>query len=238
MKVTLVQKPTDPMNTIYVAARTCYSEMSVEGIIEEAASISHKEKSRLVRNVIKSGHHSVLEHVSFTFSFDGMSRVATHQLVRHRLAAYSQQSQRYVRMDVSLAEMEKNAPPKISSDPDRLKAYLAGIEVSIENYNNMVEEMLLAGSSKEEACENARMLLPNAIPSNILVTMNLRELIHVCNVRLCTRAQEEIRSGFTALARLISTEIPFLTHYLVPKCRQLGYCPEHKSCGMIKFRRN
>jgi thymidylate synthase (FAD) len=233
MEVTLIQVPQDPISTIYIAARACYSDKKIAELAKEAKEKSEESKLKLIKAVMSSGHLSTTEHVSFTFAIDGMTRIYTQQLVRHRLAAYSQQSQRYVRMHDIIEEIMENAKLDFGDAPEKLESYRLEVTEAIESYNKMVDELIESGMDSEEACEHARLLLPNATPSNILVTMNLREIMHVCNIRMCTRAQKEIRKVFTTLARMIIELFPFLKDYLVPKCKALGYCDEHKSCGMM-----
>lgn len=233
MKVILVQKPFNLIDTIYIACRVCYSKKKIKDLIVEAAEKSDKEKIPLIKSVMSSGHLSTVEHVSYTFGIDGMTRIYTQQLVRHRLAAYSQQSQRYVRASEIIDEIRENAKSDYSDAPDQLEIYMDQVKQSIDNYNKMVDSLIEKGMEEEEAFEHARLILPNAVPSNILVTMNLREIIHVCNIRLCKRAQKEIRDVFSIVANMITNDHSFLSDYLVPKCKMIGYCNEHKSCKMI-----
>lgn len=233
MEVTLIQAPQNPIDTIYIACRTCYSDKKIAELAKEALTKSEESKLKLIKTVMSSGHLSTTEHVSFTFAIDGMTRIYTQQLVRHRVAAYSQQSQRYVRMHDIIEEIMENAKLDFNDAPEKLESYRLEVTEAFDNYNKMVEELIESGMDAEEACEHARLLLPNATPSNILVTMNLREIMHVCNIRMCIRAQKEIRSVFTILAKLITDLYPFLKDYLVPKCKMLGYCDERKSCGAM-----
>ena len=146
-----------------------------------------------MRQVVASGHESPLEHAKFTFAIEGVSRVLTHQLVRHRIASYSQQSQRYVKK----AAFDYIIPPSIEEDEDIRREYAAAMERIRESYDTLTKSLERKGKKSEAACEDARFLLPQAAETKIVVTMNCRELLHFFKERCCARAQWEIR----ALAR-------------------------------------
>jgi thymidylate synthase (FAD) len=143
--------------------------------------MSSKRVEGLLKRTVGSGHHSVVEHAVFTFSIEGVSRALTHQLVRHRIASYSQQSQRYVRFD----DADYVVPPEIEKDPDALATFGKAVEDAWGSYRQLVD----MGIPEEDA----RYVLPNAATTNITVTMNARELIHFFRLRCCLRAQWEIR---------------------------------------------
>jgi thymidylate synthase (FAD) len=178
----------------------------------------------LVRQIYESGHHSILEHVSFTFALEGLSRTASHQLVRHRLASFSQQSQRYV------------AGPFAFVTPSSW--HRAGEEMSqrygqaMAELNRLYEDALAAGIPSEDA----RFVLPQATTTSLTMTMNLRELIHVVGLRTCVRAQWEIRDLFVHVREAVHQVAPFLASFLVTKCERLGYCDERESCGRFPVR--
>ena len=172
----------------------------------------------MIKKVVKSGHLSVMEHVSFTFSISGVSRVLTHQLVRHRMASYSQQSQRYVKQKTDVV-----IPYTIKGE------YRDKYEKMIDNIFSFYKEMVDNGIPKEDA----RYILPNATYTTIVMTMNFRELYHTASLRLCFRAQWEIRRMFEEIAKEVSKADPFLGGMLVPTCKILGYCPEEKTCGYM-----
>ncbi len=178
MKVVLLRHTKDPDRVCAAAAASCYS---ADGASELHESLSDKKVQRLLHNTVGKGHHSVVEHAVFTFSIEGVSRSLTHQLVRHRLASYSQQSQRYVRMD----RAEYVTPPEVEKVPGGKEAFDAIVEGAWEVYHHLVEQ----GVPKEDA----RYVLPNAATTSITVTMNARELIHFFRLRCCLRAQWEIR---------------------------------------------
>ena len=188
MKVTLVDYPRYADYKAYCAARVCYSDKGFEDIwCETPMSGMDKENPendkalKLLQGIVKAGHGSVLEHCCFTFSIEGISRACSHQLVRHRIASYSQQSQRYVNGN----KFSCVIPPEIEKNKNLKAAFFNHIKSSMEFYEAMVDN----GVKKEDA----RYLLPNAITTNIVVTMNARELIHFIGLRTSPRAQWEIR---------------------------------------------
>jgi thymidylate synthase (FAD) len=178
MKVVLLRHTEDPDRVCAAAAASCYSGNGASDLHE---SLSDGKVERLLKHTVGKGHHSVVEHAVFTFSIEGVSRALTHQLVRHRIASYSQQSQRYVRFD----EPTYVTPPEVEKREDAREVFDATVEATWEAYRKMVE----AGVPEEDA----RFVLPNAATTNITVTMNARELLHFFRLRCCLRAQWEIR---------------------------------------------
>lgn len=179
----------------------------------------------LIDAVINMGHHSVLEHVNMTFGLEGMSRACSHQLVRHRIASYSQQSQRYVKFNKGKI-IDYVLPKSIKKESivdDSFKEFMAHAS---DFYRFLIEHNVPA--------EDARFVLPNAACTNITMTVNARELIEMCKVRLCTTAQWEIREMFGSIRSLIQSHrhLSFLYPYLKPKCDWIKFCPEgDRSCG-------
>jgi len=220
VRVRLIQHTPEPLRTLYVAARTCYSPAGPLSI-EEA---TREKMESLIEKVFISGHESILEHVSFTFGIEGVSRALTHQLVRHRIASFSQQSQRYVKIEEGVV-----VPPSIKRSREAMELFQKGIDHAWEIYRGLLE----MGIKKEDA----RFILPNATPSSIVMTMNLRELIHTSGLRLCFRAQWEIRMLFTYIKREVKKVDRFLADFLQPRCIHLGYCPEKKTCGLRPLKR-
>ncbi len=227
MKVELINYTPNPIETIFVAARTCYSPDGPLSLWDKVdsdneRSIPLERMYSLIDKVIASGHLSVLEHISFTFAIEGISRACSHQLVRHRIASFSQQSQRYVS-----AGKDFVLPNSIQSNESALKIFSAFISNAEKVYNELVE----LGIPKEDA----RFVLPNATQTKIVMTMNFRELYQASQIRLCTRAQWEIRELFWRVKNEIKKvpQLAGLSEYLVPICQILGYCPEKKSCGMM-----
>lgn len=211
MKVELIHYTQNPIEAIEKAASTCYDSQPMGS-------------GKIFRHCYKSGHHSVLEFADFSFRISGVSRALTHQLVRHRMASYAQRSQRYCVED----GFEFVTPSSISSKPEAAELYDNTIAEIQKAYNQLIELGV--------AAEDARMLLPNACASVICVKMNLRELIHFCNERLCACAQWEIRNMARAMVREVVAVEPELKALLVPKCEAHApycFCTETKkrSCG-------
>jgi thymidylate synthase (FAD) len=207
------------------AGRLCYAPVSAAELKDEMAD---DEVRRLVRGLVKSGHMSALEHASFTFAIDGISRACSHQLVRHRLASYNQQSQRYVRF--SGAE-EFVIPPRIQDSPEAREIFLEAMENARRSYERLVEIGLAEGRTKESVFEDARFVLPNAAETKIVVTMNARELRHFFSLRCCRRAQWEINRLAWAMRHLAIAVAPILFEGTGPGCMAAG-CPEGRmTCG-------
>lgn len=203
---------------IYTACRTCYSEEVPESIFRRAVDgdFDPAKMQKLISSVIESGHGSTIEHVVFTFGISGVSRTLSHQLVRHRAGvAFDQQSQRYVKFKGQATMM----PTSIAEgDPGLRARYEEQVAGSLELYG----DMLGAGLPGEDA----RFVFPNAARTNLVMTTNLRALIHMSGLRLCTMAQWEIRRLFQLIRHEIFQVSPFLGSFLAPKCVPLGYCDE------------
>jgi thymidylate synthase (FAD) len=212
--VVLLQNTPEPERLVALAARLCTSPAKIADLRED---ISRKDVRRLVRRVLSMGHASVLEHVVFTYGVEGISRATSHQLVRHRIASYSQQSQRYV-----AAAFGYVVPETIGGKP-----FSARYEKHMRNGATLYKEMLSAGIPPEDA----RFVLPNATETKILVTMNARALHHFFALRLCRRAQWEIREMAKKMLVLANDKAPLLFETAGPGCVR-GRCPEGKmSCG-------
>jgi thymidylate synthase (FAD) len=203
---------------IYTACRTCYSELEPQEIFRRAVEgeVNPASMQRLISNVIESGHGSTIEHIVFTFGISGVSRTLSHQLVRHRAGvAFDQQSQRYVNYKAAATML----PGTIAeADPELREAYESQVGGALGLYATLVE----AGIPGEDA----RFAFPNATRTNLVMTTNLRALIHMSGLRLCTMAQWEIRRLFQLIRHEIFTVSPFLGSFLAPKCVPLGYCDE------------
>ena len=214
MNVVLLQCTPEPERLVALAARLCYSASSIADLTDE---VSRKDVRTLVRRVLSMGHESVLEHVTFTFGVEGISRAASHQLVRHRIASYSQQSQRYV-----AAEFGYVAPATVARGPERGK-----FERHMRKSAALYREMIDAGVPAEDA----RFVLPNATETKILVSMNARELRHFFALRACRRAQWEIRGLAMKMLGIAKEKAPLLFEDAGPGCVR-GRCPEGKmTCG-------
>lgn len=217
MKVQLMQHTPNPQRVVAMAARLCYSPVGAE---ELAETMTDKQVENLLKKIVELGHTSTLEHVTFTFAIEGVSRVLTHQLVRHRIASYSQQSQRYV----SEHDFEYIVPKTIAANEEALAKFEALMQTVRQTYDDLVA----LGVDKEDA----RYSLTNATETKIVVTMNARSLQNFFNLRCCQRAQWEIRE----MARLMLIEVkkvaPILFTKSGPACVAEGFCPEGKmSCG-------
>ncbi|MEI6512974.1 MAG: FAD-dependent thymidylate synthase [bacterium] len=205
---------------IFLAARTCYSETSPQQIWDEYLSDQTPPDKVLgiIEHVIDSGHHSTIEHINFTFAISGVSRALTHQLVRHRIGvAFDQQSQRYVKYK----DPHYVVPPTIEANPEAFAEYERFRDLSEEIYDHFLELGVPA--------EDARFVFPNGVATNLIMTVNLRELLHMSGLRLCTLAQWEIRNLFKCIRKELMTADPYFGKMLVPKCVTLGYCDEKRN---------
>ena len=221
LSVELISIPNNIIKTIYTACKTCYSaKLPYENYLNAP---DDEKMLSLIKRVIGSGHYSTIEHVQLTFAIQNVSRACTHQLVRHRHMSFSQKSQRYVK---EKGEFDYIMPKSIENNSELAKKF----EDFIQNTSNLYQEFIEAGI----LAEDARSILPNAAASSLVASLNLRELIHLSNLRLCTRAQAEIRSLVKAMVDEVIKKEPWLKPYLVPKCERLGYCDEDKSCGRMK----
>jgi thymidylate synthase (FAD) len=203
---------------IYTACRTCYSELDPDDIMARAVDgrVDPTKQRELISRVIESGHGSTIEHVVFTFGISGVSRTLSHQLVRHRAGvAFDQQSQRYVKFKGASTML----PGTIADADPELRARF---EEQVDGALGLYGELLEAGIPGEDA----RFVFPNATRTNLVMTTNLRALIHMSGLRLCTMAQWEIRRLFQLIRHEIFTVSPFLGSFLAPKCVPLGYCDE------------
>ncbi len=218
--VNLISKPENMLKTIYTACKTCYSANLPINIYEEAPD--EETMLKLIERVISSGHYSTIEHIQLTFAISNVSRACTHQLVRHRHMSFSQKSQRYVK---EKGDIDYIIPESIKKNEEALKIFEEFMAQSANVYQDLVNLGIKA--------EDARAVLPNATSSSLVVSLNLRELIHIANLRLCTRAQGEIRSMVKKMCDEVLKTEPWLKKHLVPKCERLGFCDEDKSCGRM-----
>jgi thymidylate synthase (FAD) len=203
---------------IYTACRTCYSEQAPEEIFDRAVAgdFDALKMQKLISSVIESGHGSTIEHVVFTFAITGVSRTLSHQLVRHRAGvAFDQQSQRYVAFKGAATML----PGTIAEGDPALRARF---EEQVDGSLGLYGDLLAAGIPGEDA----RFVFPNATRTNLVMTANLRALIHMSGLRLCTMAQWEIRRLFQLIRHEVFAVSPFLGSFLAPKCVPLGYCDE------------
>lgn len=200
---------------VALAARLCYSPSGIGDLRED---ISRKDVRGLIRKVLSMGHASVLEHVALTYGVEGISRAASHQLVRHRIASYSQQSQRYVSTEFGYV-----TPRTVAASPSLRREYGRQMAAASRLYGRMIA----AGIPPEDA----RFVLPNATETKILITMNARELHHFFALRTCRRAQWEIREMALRMLGIARHEAPLLFETAGPGCVR-GRCPEGTmTCG-------
>jgi thymidylate synthase (FAD) len=214
LKVKLLRHTADSELLCGAAASTTIKSGRPSEILEK---MDAETAARKIRQVTGYGHASVIEHASFTFSVEDVSRAMTHQLVRHRIASYTQQSQRYVTYDT----IEKYVtPPSIAENGEAKKVFDEALETISEAYLRLLKLTIPK--------EDARFILPNAAKTNIIVTMNARELRHFFNLRCCARTQWEIREVATEMLKQAKKAAPALFENSGPSCVELGHCPEGK----------
>ena len=215
MDVTLLYHTPEPERAVATAARLCYAPVGGRELME---SLTDEKIRNVLTTIMASGHFSTLEHASYTFAVEGVSRALTHQLVRHRLASYNQQSQRYVKFK---EEPPIVRPASVDTNPDAAQAFDEAIEACWQAYDKLVQAGVPA--------EDARYILPNACETKIVVTMNIRELMHFFSNRCCNRAQWEIRELAWKMLELVRPTAPFIFRTAGPGCMR-GACPEGKMC--------
>ncbi len=249
LRVELLTHTPDPVALIYAAFRQCYHAGFVADMWPRllAGEIDAAAQGRFVADILESGHASPVEHVSLTFAISGVSRALTHQLVRHRIASYSQQSQRYV----DGKDFNYIVPPSIAKNPAALKRFTACMAEISAAYNDL-SDLLAQGAApaasadkaasakaKEKIRQDARFVLPQAAETRLVMTMNCRSLLTFFEERCCLRAQWEIRSLANAMLKLAKAAVPVIFDQAGPKCERLGYCPEGEqfTCGRMPSRR-
>ena len=262
LNVSLLTHTPNPEKIISASAKLCYSSSDIDNLLN---NLTRDNINKFLNKLIDMGHESPIEHVSFTFGIEGVSRSLTHQLVRHRLASYSQKSQRYVRE----GQFEYVVPKQIEDNPHAKRMYIGHMESTQDTYDAIVDELMIremrdylsknyipqsafdsevATSFKrlfkseyskfeKQAIEDARYVLPNACETKIICTMNARQLMHFFEKRCCNRAQWEIREMATQMLILSKQVAPILFKNAGPGCID-GHCPEENmTCGeFIKTR--
>lgn len=218
MNVKLIGFTPNPEKLPAMAAKLTHSKTKPEDLDKS----SDKELNSILKFVMKLGHTSIVEHTSFTFAISNVSRSLTHQLVRHRIASYAQQSQRYV----NLKEPNYVVPPKIEKNKTMRKAYNKTMQNIWEQYNHLLDMGIPA--------EDARYVLPNATCSNIIVTMNARSLLNFFELRCCLHAQWEIRTLANKMLQEVKKVAPTIFKNAGPTCKSKGICSEHnKDCPLF-----
>lgn len=219
MRVDLIQYTPDPEKVVAAAARLCYSSNPVPELLER---LDDDLVAGFVRKLRQMGHLSTFEHVSFQFSIDGVSRALSHQLVRHRIASYSQRSQRYVKEK----GFEYIVPPSVRQNPvalEQFEAVMTRLQVDYQELLNSVP------------AEDARYVLPNACTTSLMATFNARSLLNFFEHRTCSRAQWEIRSLAQQMLELVRVVAPNLFSEAGPTCLTQGVCHQGTlSCGRLK----
>lgn len=240
MQVTLLGCTPMPEKVVAAAAKLCYSDTGASDLMD---GLDDGKTARFLDMLTSIGHESPIEHASFTFAIEGVSRTLLAQITRHRIASFSVQSQRYVRQD----HFVYITPPEIAKDPAALKLYEDAMQASYDAYNRLADSLsethraalIAAGMEEKEAArkaekmaiEDARFVLPNACETKMVLTMNARSLHNFFRMRCCMRAQWEIRALATEMLRLCCAAAPALFAHAGPPCVN-GACPEGKmSCG-------
>ena len=217
MQVELLDHTPDPERAIATAARLCYAPVGAAELME---TMPEERVRSVLTTIMSSGHFSTLEHASYTFAIDGVSRVLTHQLVRHRLASFNQQSQRYVKFKDGFPFV---TPPTIAENAEADAAFRALMNAAADAYQQLLDAGIPA--------EDARFVLPNAAETKIVTTMNVRELLHFFELRCCHRAQWEIQELACRMLELVRPTAPFIFMDAGAPCVH-GACPEGKmTCG-------
>ncbi len=243
MKVELIRYTPEPEKIVAAAAKLCYSKTGIDGILDD---LDEKKTEKFLNILMDLGHESPIEHVYFTFGVEGVSRVLTHQLVRHRIGcSYSQQSQRYVKLE----QFEYIIPPQIKENKAAKDIFIKAMEEDQQHYDDIVEilyannlkRLLSEGKSEKSAkqtaekvsIEDARYVFPNACETKIVFTMSARALHNFFRLRVCQRAQWEIRELATEMLKQVKAVAPILFKHAGPGCI-IGECPEGTmSCGKM-----
>lgn len=240
LNVQLLAFTPQPEKTVAAAARLCYSSAAIEELME---GMTDERTASFVDMLAEIGHESPIEHASFTFGVEGVSRSLLAQITRHRLASFSVQSQRYVAEN----HFEFVLPPEIEAVPEAKAEYLRAMEEDQRHYERLtsilkekhlhtlmqsgMSEKAALRAAEKKAIEDARFVLPNACTTKMLVTMNARSLRNFFRLRCCNRAQWEIRELAEKMLYLCREAAPHLVPHRRPAC-VAGPCPEGKmSCG-------
>ena len=242
MKVALIGHTVLPEKLVAASAKLCYSASSIDSVMD---GLTEEKTASFVDMLADIGHESPIEHASFTFGIEGVSRALLAQLTRHRIASYSVQSQRYV----NVAQFEYVLPPEIAAIPEAAEEYRRAMEEDQKHYDRLtailkekhtsanvaagMDEKAAAKAAEKQAIEDARFVLPNACTTKIMMTMNARSLHNFFRHRCCNRAQWEIRELAEEMYKLCVAVAPHLFKHAGPPCVS-GACPEGKmSCGKM-----
>ncbi len=242
-KVTLLAHTPDPERTVASAAKLCYSPASIDDVRN---GLTDEKTASFVEMLAEIGHESPIEHASFTFGIEGVSRALLAQITRHRMASFSVQSQRYV----AEHDFQFVTPPEIAAEPEALKIFNEAMADDLKKYNALadilsakhkaqmiadgMDEKTAARAAEKKAIEDARFVLPNACETKMIMTMNARSLMNFFHHRCCNRAQWEIREVANQMLALVFEVAPNLFKNAGPSCVN-GPCPEGKmTCGKRK----
>jgi thymidylate synthase (FAD) len=234
VQVKLIDFAKSPLEKLYAAFRTCYSSETPIEIWEkiEAQKISREKIREFIGERLKTGHASPLEQVVFWFAIANVSRSLSHQFVRHRIGiSFEQQSQRYVKF-----KQDKLAFVM----PESWER--AGMREEFEGLLDQTSDLYARALKAGIPAEDARFVLPNAAPTNFHVMVNFAEMLHICDLRLCVRAQWEIRRMVALMRAEIKRVLPEIAVFLQPKCgeNRMGYCDEsldeYLKCPLSKVR--
>ena len=227
LKVQILSHSLKPELTVATAGKLCYSDADLEVL---QRGLNSSEVNSFIYLLKDLGHESPLEHAVITFGIEGVSRALTHQLVRHRIASYSQKSQRYVKEN----QFEYIIPKSIEKNDLAKEIFVKSMEEDQKHYDELVALLINDGCKEKEAIEDARYILPNACETKIILTMNVRSLLNFFRQRTCLRAQREIRELAEEMLKQSKAFFPTLFEDCGPSCLH-GPCPEGKlTCGKIK----
>lgn len=246
MNVELLQYNPDCEKIVAAAAKLCYSSSEIDGILN---GLDRDKTAAFIDKLMSMGHESPIEHITFTFGIEGVSRSLLAQFTRHRIASYSVKSQRYV----NEGRFEYIIPPEIECDPEAKRIFLEAMEDDVKKYNelsdilfekhyaNMISdgmsEKRAKNAAEKKAIEDARYILPNACETKMIATFNARSLLNFFNHRCCERAQWEIRDMATRMLMLVKEAAPTIFKTAGPSCL-CGTCPEGAmSCGKAAEKR-
>ncbi|MDR1242867.1 MAG: FAD-dependent thymidylate synthase [Deltaproteobacteria bacterium] len=236
-RVELLAHTPDALSIIYAAFRQCYHAGFVGDLWEKLVSgeVAREKQAEFVEKLLESGHVSPIEHVTFTFAVSGVSRALTHQLVRHRVASYSQQSQRYV----DGSDFNYIVPPAIMTN-QAAKRLFEKCMLDLRRTYRELKYILEENGRAEKAAEDARFVLPQAAETRVVLSMNCRSLLNFFEQRCCNRAQWEIRRVAFSCLKLCREVLPAIFASAGARCEKLGYCPEGEkfTCGRYPLPRS
>ena len=228
MNVRLITNTQDPETVIAAAAKLCYSKKDGKELFDEMVD-DEALLDRFLDRFMELGHGSPLEHATFAFEVSGVSRSCSHQLVRHRNTSFNQKSQRYVDEE----NFEYATPDVIASYEAADYLFDVAMADANDSYKVIKEALMDAGYPEKIAQENARAVLPNACATSLVMTMSLRQIYNFLDIRLCNRAQDEIREVATRIYDIMKTNFPKLMRRQFPICEMTGFCPEGSmGCGL------